>query len=113
MFTALKHTVTGCGCIEGSEIEYDTRPAQKQEVLLPLGLPKAIKKQLYMKQHSIAVAWWATVEILRGKIDDKTKQLREVNRLDWVRQEGVMAEALCSLRPDVVGHMAQTYFEKA
>jgi hypothetical protein len=113
MFTSLEHTVTGCACLESSEIECDLRSARKQEVLLPLCLPKAIKKQLYMKQHSFAVAWWATVEILRGKIDDKTKQLRELNRLDWVRQEGVMAEALCSLRPDVVGHMAQKYSKKA
>ena len=113
MFTSLEHTVTGFARLEGSEIECGPRSARKQEVVLPLCLPKAIKKQLSMKQHSIAVAWWATVEILRGKIDDKTKQLRELNRLDWVRQEGVMAEALCSLRPDVVGHMAQKYSEKA
>ena len=112
MFTSLEHTVTGCACLEGSEIECDPRSARKQEVVLPLCLPKAIKKQLFLKQHSIAVAWWATVEVLHSKIDDKMKQLRELNRLDWVRQEGVMAEALCSLRPDVVGHMARKYHER-
>ena len=112
MFTSLEHTVTACACLKGSEIKCDLRSARKQEVLLPLYLPKAIKKQLHMKQHSIAVAWWATIEILRGKIDDKTKQLRELNRLDWVRQEGVMAEALCSLRPDLVGRMAENFPEK-
>lgn len=113
MFTSLEHTVIGFAGLEGSEIECDLGSARKQHVLLPLCLPKAIKKQLYIKQHSIAVAWWATVEILRGKIDHKTKQLRELSRLDWIRQEGVMAEALCSLRPDVVGHMAQNYPGKA
>lgn len=113
MFTSLEHTVTGCGCLDGLEMECDLRSARKQEVLLPLCLPKAIKKQLYMKQHSIAVAWWATVEVLDGKIDDKRNQLREFNRLDWVRQAGVMAEALCSLRPDVVGHMARRYHERS
>ena len=107
MFTSLEHTVTACACLKGSEIKCDLRSARKQEVLQPLYLPKSIKKQLYMKQHSIAVAWWATVEVLHGKINDRTKQLRELSRIDWIRQEGVMAEALCSIRPDVVGHMAQ------
>lgn len=90
MFTSLEHTATGCGCLDGSKIECDVRSAAKQEVLLPLCLRKAIKKQLHMKQHSIAVAWWATVEILHSKVDDKTKQLRELNRLDWVRQESAL-----------------------
>lgn len=68
--------------------------------MLPVCLPKTTRKQLCMKQHSIAVAWWATVEVLFGKIDHKTKQLKELNRLDWARQEGIMAEALCTYAPN-------------
>lgn len=113
MFTSLEHTVTRCECLDGSKTECPSRSARKQEVVLPLCLPKAIKKQSYMKQHSVAIAWWATIEVLYDKIDDKTKQLRELNRLDWVRQEGIMAEALCSLRPDVAGHIARKDHEGA
>ncbi|KAM0703063.1 hypothetical protein Q7P35_009837 [Cladosporium inversicolor] len=49
MFTLLEHTMTRCGCPDGSKIECDLRSARKQEVLLPLCLPKAIKKQLFFE----------------------------------------------------------------
>ena len=65
-------------------------------------LPKAAKKQMCMRQHSVAIAWWATVEVLFGNIDPKTKQLKELNRVDWVRQEGIMAEALCKFAPNAI-----------
>lgn len=90
----------GCGCPKGSDINCPPHTTPEQEVVLPVCLPKTTRKQLCMKQHSIAVAWWATVEVLFGKIDHKTKQLKELNRLDWARQEGIMAEALCTYAPN-------------
>lgn len=90
----------GCGCPKGSDINCPPHTTREQEVVLPVCLPKTARKQLCMKQHSIAVAWWATVEVLFGKIDHKTKQLKELNRLDWARQEGIMAEALCTYAPN-------------
>lgn len=90
----------GCGCPKGSDINCPPHDTPEQEIVLPVCLPKTTRKQLCMKQHSIAVAWWATVEVLFGKIDHKTKQLKELNRLDWARQEGIMAEALCTYAPN-------------
>lgn len=68
--------------------------------MFPICLPKALKHQLFIKQHSIAVAWWATIEVLFGRIDHKTNQLKQLSHLDWARQEGVMAEALCTYAPN-------------
>lgn len=87
---------------EGSEVSCAPRTTPKENVILPVCLPKAVKRQLCIKQHSVAIAWWATVEVLFGRIDHKTKQLKELNCLDWARQEGIMAEALCTLAPNAV-----------
>jgi hypothetical protein len=98
-----------CGCSKGSDIDCPPHTTPKQEIVLPVCFPKTTKKQLYMKQHSVAVAWWATVEILFGKIDHKKKQLKELNRLDWARQEGIMAEALCAYAPNAASITRSSY----
>ena len=61
-----------------------------------------------MKQHSVAIAWWATIEVLCGRVDHKMKQLKELNRLDWPRQEGIMAEALHTFYPDAAGYATES-----
>jgi hypothetical protein len=89
-----------CGFPKESDTDCPPCKTSKQEVIFPVCLPKAVKHQLSIKQHSIAVAWWATVEVLFGRIDHKTNQLKQLNCLDWARQEGVMAEALCTYAPN-------------
>lgn len=48
-----------------------------------------------MKLHGLAVLWWATIEILLGRIARQTGYVKAFHQVDWARQEGVMAELLC------------------
>lgn len=89
-----------CRCAKESDTDCPLCKTSKQEVRFAVCLPKAVKQQLSMKQHSIAVAWWAIIEVLSGRVDQKTNQLKQLNCLDWPRQEGVMAEALCTYAPN-------------
>lgn len=66
----------------------------KAKVVLPVHLPKSKEHQRSLKKHSLAVAWWATIEICVGRFDLKICRLKDIHRVDWARRECIMAEAL-------------------
>jgi hypothetical protein len=49
-----------------------------------------------MQAHSFVIVWWATIEVLLGRGARQTQHLKNIVRMDWTYQEGVMAELLCT-----------------
>jgi hypothetical protein len=47
-----------------------------------------------MQAHSFVIVWWATIEVLLGRGTRQTQHLKNIVRMDWTHQEGVMAEWL-------------------
>ena len=49
-----------------------------------------------MRSHSFVLAWWATIEVLLGRLTRQNHHLKDLDHIDWTIQEGVMAELLCA-----------------
>jgi hypothetical protein len=71
-----------------------------QQLTFEIPSSKIAEQRRLMQNHSVAVAWWATIEVLFGRFDHNTGHLKDLHRLDWGRQEGIMAEALSTYDPD-------------
>lgn len=57
-----------------------------------------------MRSHSFVLAWWATIEVLFGRLTRQSHYLKDLDHIDWTVQEGIMAELLCAYdRTSVVG----------
>jgi len=71
-----------------------------QQLTFEIPPSKIAEQQRLMQIHSVAIVWWATIEVLFGRFDYHTGHLKDLHRLDWSRQEGIMAEALSTYDPD-------------
>lgn len=49
-----------------------------------------------MRPHSFVLAWWATIEVLSGRLTRQNHHLKDLDHIDWTVQEGIMAELLCA-----------------
>ena len=48
-----------------------------------------------MRSHSFVLAWWATIEVLFGRLTRQNHHLKDLDHIDWTVREGIMAELLC------------------